>query len=419
MTTYKDLLRAEKKALNKLFVRELSNVRKESYKLDKLKEEIVRHINYANSEDRKNLEQKYVNNQIINLLNQYEKKIEHHLTRLRRVNQIEKDINYTKKNSYHQDSYTFKRLNYIPKSCKTDLEYADNTYYPVKLKQYINRLNTTYIDLQLNAVIPVRPKKNKLYLGTYTKNDFLSRRVLYAQKARLNKEVTTQISLIEESKKKLDGLTANISNSCENIGRAISKEKAYEYQKLCIDHSQNFVTYINQLVDLQYVRNKLHQTRIALVHNTSMNIKNKIKYINASQTLKKVNYTQDWLSEKLYLALRKYQAPQVLSFYESYTNASSRQRISDGVKGMNELFAKIQKEKKVVENTQALQSLQLSQVSPDHMVSERTQSNQSINSRRVNVLISKALAKSERDSYINRNQKADKNVSHSERRSML
>ena len=86
MATHKELLKAEKKALNKLFVRELSNVRKETHELDQLQKAIVVHVNYGNSKD-----------QVVDLLNQYRKKIDDHLPRLRRVKQIEKDIDYAKK----------------------------------------------------------------------------------------------------------------------------------------------------------------------------------------------------------------------------------------------------------------------------------------------------------------------------------
>lgn len=112
MATHKELLKAEKKALNKLFVRELSNVRKETHELDQLQKAIVVHVNYGNSKDRTTLEQKYVDSQVVDLLNQYRKKIDDHLPRLRRVKQIEKDIDYAKKYSYYQGSHTFKRLNY-------------------------------------------------------------------------------------------------------------------------------------------------------------------------------------------------------------------------------------------------------------------------------------------------------------------
>ena len=84
MATHKELLKAEKKALNKLFVRELQKA-------------IVVHVNYGNSKDRTTLEQKYVDSQVVDLLNQYRKKIDDHLPRLRRVKQIEKDIDYAKK----------------------------------------------------------------------------------------------------------------------------------------------------------------------------------------------------------------------------------------------------------------------------------------------------------------------------------
>lgn len=416
MATYKELLKAEKKALNKLFVRELSNVRKETHELDQLQKAIVVHVNYGNSKDRTTLEQKYIDSQVVDLLNQYRKKIDDHLPRLRRVKQIEKDINYAKKYSYYLGSHTFKRLNYEAGWAKWKLENAEGIYYPPKLKKYIERLNTTYDGVHLNTVIPVHPMKNKLYPGTYTKNNSLSRRVLHTQKARLNKEVKEQIKVIEICKKELDKTTANILSSCENIGKTISDLETLEFQKLCVEHSKGFVTYIDQFVTLDQVRTKLHQTRIALVHHTSLNTENKMKYINASQTLKKVNYTQDSFTGNLHLALRKYQAPQILEFYDAYTNRSSRERVADALREMGKLLAKVDKEKEVVDNTQPPK---IQQEALDQSVIERTQYNQSINSRRLEVAINKAVVNSANGTYIKRNRKSEKNISHSERPSML
>lgn len=416
MATHKELLKAEKKALNKLFVRELSNVRKETHELDQLQKAIVVHVNYGNSKDRTTLEQKYVDSQVVDLLNQYRKKIDDHLPRLRRVKQIEKDIDYAKKYSYYQGSHTFKRLNYEEGWATWKLENAEGIYYPPPLKKYIERLNTTYDDVHLNTVIPVHPMKNKLYPGTYTKNNSLSRRVLHTQKARLNKEVKEQIKVIEISKKELDKATTSILSSCENIGKTISELEALEYQNLCVKQSECFVTYIDQFVALDQVRTKLHQTRIALVHHTSLNTENKIKYINASQTLKKVNYTQDSFAGNLQLALKKYQSPQILEFYDVYTNRSSRERIAKALKKMGKLLAKVDKEKEVVENTQPPK---IQQETLNHPVIERAQSNQSINSRRLGVVINQAVANSTNESYIKRNRETAKKVDQPDRSSML
>lgn len=412
MPTYMDLLKAEKKALNKLFVREFTNARKESQELEQLKQKITKQIDYGNSKNRPKIEQKYVDGQVVTLLNQYEKKIEKHLKRLRRMNQIEKDINYAKKYSYYLGSHTFKRLNYEPESAKRKMENAEGIYYPPQLKKYIERLNSTYEDIQLNAVLSTNPMKNKLYPGTYTKNNSLCRKVLHTQKARLNKEVTEQVKLIEKSKNELDGITATILNKCEDTGRTISKEKAFEYRQLCVKHSQLFATYINQFVALDQVRTKLHQTRIALVHHTALNTENKIKYINASQTLKKVNYTQDSFTGNLQLALRKYQAPQIFDFYDAYTNRSSRERIADALREMGKLLAKVEKEKEVVENTQPPK---IEQGTLNHPVIERAQSNQSINSRRLGVVINQAVANSTNESYIKRNRETAKKVDQPDR----
>ena len=387
MATHKELLKAEKKALNKLFVRELSNVRKETHELDQLQKAIVVHVNYGNSKDRTTLEQKYVDSQVVDLLNQYRKKIDDHLPRLRRVKQIEKDIDYAKKYSYYQGSHTFKRLNYEEGWATWKLENAEGIYYPPPLKKYIERLNNS-----------------------------LSRRVLHTQKARLNKEVKEQIKVIEISKKELDEINAKILNSCENIGKTISELEALEYQNLCVKHSKCFVTYIDQFVALDQVRTKLHQTRIALVHHTSLNTENKIKYINASQTLKKVNYTQDSFAGNLQLALKKYQSPQILDFYDAYTNRRSRERIAKALKKMGKLLAKVDKEKEVVENTQAPK---IEQETLNHPVIERAQNNQSINSRRLGVVINQAVANSTNESYIKRNRKTAKKVGQPDRSSTL
>ncbi|WP_438783735.1 hypothetical protein [Enterococcus sp. AZ191] len=51
MPTYMDLLKAEKKALNKLFVREFTNARKESQELEQLKQKITKQIDYGNSKN--------------------------------------------------------------------------------------------------------------------------------------------------------------------------------------------------------------------------------------------------------------------------------------------------------------------------------------------------------------------------------
>lgn len=51
--------------------------------------------------------------------------------------------------------------------------------------------------------------------------------------------------------------------------------------------------------------------------------------------------------------LKKYQSPQILEFYDVYTNRSSRERIAKALKKMGKLLAKVDKEKEVVENTQA------------------------------------------------------------------
>lgn len=416
MATYKELLKAEKKALNKLFVRELSNVRKETHELDQLQKAIVLHINNGNSKDRTTSDQKYVDSQIVDLLHQYRKKIDDHLPRLRRVKQIEKDINYAKKYPYYRGSHTFKRLNYEAGWTKWKLENAEEIYYPSQLKTYIERLKTTYNGVHLNTAIPVHPMKNKLYPGTYTKNNSLSRRVLYTQKARLNKEVTEQIKVIEKSKKKLDEINANILNSCKDIGRTISELEALKHQKLCVEHSKDFVTYIDQFVTLDQVRTKLHQTRIALVHHTSLNTENKIKYINASQTLKKVDYTQESFIGNLQLAFEKYQAPQILGFYDAYTDRSSRERIDDALRKKDKLLAKVNKEKEVVENTQPPKK---EQETLNHPVIERAQSNQSINSRRLGVVINQAVANSTNESYIKRNRETAKKVDRPDRSSTL
>lgn len=167
---------------------------------------------------------------------------------------------------------------------------------------------------------------------------------------------------------------------------------------------------------LDQVRTKLHQTRIALVHHTSLNTENKIKYINASQTLKKVDYTQESFIGNLQLALEKYQAPQILGFYDAYTDRSSRERIDDALRKKDKLLAKVNKEKEVVENTQPPKK---EQETLNHPVIERAQSNQSINSRRLGVVINQAVANSTNESYIKRNRETAKKVDRPDRSSTL
>lgn len=139
-----------------------------------------------------------------------------------------------------------------------------------------------------------------------------------------------------------------------------------------------------------------------------------MKYINASQTLKKVNYTQDSFTGNLHLALRKYQAPQILEFYDAYTNRSSRERVADALREMGKLLAKVDKEKEVVENTQVPK---IQQETLNHPVIERAQSNQSINSRRLGVVINQAVANSTNESYIKRNRETAKKIDQPDRSS--
>ncbi len=332
MATEKSLFKEEKQALNRVFEKELLVLNKEILELDEMRKKIIE-ITDSNDSGRSVLQQKFLDNTAIALSRQYEGKVVNHLSSLRKVKRIEREIKFLHESLNKEGSHTFEKLGYNFNSASDKLNNADNLYYPAELKHRIRQLQERHPQIHLKTSIPEIREKTKVLPDIYREENALNRKFLHIRKKRLNHQITILKDLVEENKNSLQKLKSKIPKEyVEDKPRKQGEKRAN--QLLCKDYHVAFTNYVTNLSYLCQGIEELYRTRSYLAENLSKSTIDKSKYIDSSQTLKKLGYSQKWLKENYGFAINNYKNIVNTKFYQTYSVGEKRQKCDDVLQEM-------------------------------------------------------------------------------------